>query len=322
MSIWKRVCVASVVLISLALFGHVAWPQAARTIKIVVPNPPGATTDILTRLLAEQIGRAHAVTIVIENRPGAGNVIGSEAVSRAAPDANTLLINANPFVIDPHLRKLNFDPLTSFEPICYLANSPTIVVVNATSPYRTLADLLSAARAKPGALTMAGVGPATASHIGFEMLRRVARIDMAFVPYPGNPPAVSALLGDHVTAVLTGYPVVADLVKSGKLRALATTTGTRIEALPDVPTVAETGYRDYELDFWIGVVAPAKTPKEAISQLVHWFQMALQAPETKSKLLAQALYPVGRCGADFAAHIRMQYTEYGRIIREANIKAE
>jgi tripartite-type tricarboxylate transporter receptor subunit TctC len=125
-----------------------------------------------------------------------------------------------------------------------------------------------------------------------------------------------------VTAVLTGYPVVADLVKSGKLRALATTTGTRIEALPDVPTVAETGYRDYELDFWIGVVAPAKTPKEAISQLVHWFQMALQAPETKSKLLAQALYPVGRCGADFAAHIRKQYTEYGRIIREANIKAE
>jgi tripartite-type tricarboxylate transporter receptor subunit TctC len=322
MSIWKRVCVSSVILISLALVGHVAWPQAARTIKIVVPNPPGATTDILARLLAEQIGRAHAVTIVIENRPGAGNVIGSEAVSRAAPDGNTLLINANPFVIDPHLRKLNFDPLTSFEPICYLANSPTIVVVNATSPYRTLADLLSAARAKPGALTMAGVGPATASHIGFEMLRRAARIDMAFVPYPGNPPAVSALLGDHVTAVLTGYPVVADLVKSGKLRALATTTGTRIEALPDVPTVAETGYRDYELDFWIGVVAPAKTPKEAISQLVHWFQTALQAPETKSKLLAQALYPVGRCGADFAAHIRKQYSEYGRIIREANIKAE
>jgi tripartite-type tricarboxylate transporter receptor subunit TctC len=322
MSIWKRVCVSSVILISLALFGHVAWPQAARTIKIVVPNPPGATTDILARLLAEQIGKAHAVTIVIENRPGAGNVIGSEAVSRATPDGNTLLINANPFVIDPHLRKLNFDPLTSFEPICYLANSPTIVVVNATSPHRTLADLLSAARAKPGALTMAGVGPATASHIGFEMLRRVARIDMAFVPYPGNPPAVSALLGDHVTAVLTGYPVVADLVKSGKLRALATTTGTRIEALPDVPTVAETGYRDYELDFWIGVVAPAKTPKEAISLLVHWFQMALQAPETKSKLLAQALYPVGRCGADFAAHIRKQYTEYGRIIREANIKAE
>jgi tripartite-type tricarboxylate transporter receptor subunit TctC len=322
MSLRKNLFVLAAVFISVAVSGQIARPQTARTIKIVVPNPPGASTDILARLLAEQIGISRGVTTIVENRPGAGNAIGSESVSRAPPDGNTLLINANPFVIDPHVRKLNYDPLTSFEPICYLVSSPTVIVVNATSPYRTLADLLTAARVKPGTLTMAGVGPATASHIGFEMLKRRANIDMTFVPYPGNPPAMNALLGEHVTAVFTGYAVVAELVKSGKLRALATTTRARIGPLPDVPTVAESGYKDYEVDFWIGVVAPAKTPKETISQLAGWFTMAMQTPETRAKLVAQALYPAAMCGADFGTYIRRQYEEYGRLIREANIRAE
>jgi tripartite-type tricarboxylate transporter receptor subunit TctC len=301
------------------LSGQGACAQTS-TIKIVVPNPPGAATDILARVLAEQIGRSQGSTVVVENRPGAGNVIGSEFVSRSAPDGKTLLINANPFVIDPHVRKLNYDPLTSFEPICYLASSPTIIVVNITSPYRTLADLLGAARAKPGTLTMASVGPATAGHIGFEMLKRAANVDMTFVPYPGNPPAINALLGEHVTAALTGYAVVTELVNASKLRVLATTTRTRIDALPEVPTVAEFGYKDYEVDFWIGVVAPAKTPKETVSQLARWFTAALQVPEIKAKLVAQGLYPVGKCGAEFAAFIRKQYDDYGRAIHDANIK--
>jgi tripartite-type tricarboxylate transporter receptor subunit TctC len=291
------------------------------TIKVVVPNPPGASTDILARLLAEQIGRSQGATLVVENRPGAGNVIGSEFVSRSVPDGRTLLINANPFVIDPHVRKLNYDPLTSFEPICHLASSPTIIVVNVASQYRTLADLLGAARAAPGTLTMASVGPATAGHIGFEMLKRAAKVDMTFVPYAGNPPAINALLGEHVTAALTGYAVVTELVKASKLRVLATTTRTRIEALPEVPTVAELGYEDYAVDFWIGVVAPAKTPKETVSQLARWFAAALQVPEVTAKLVAQGLYPVGACGAEFAAFIRRQYDDYGRAIHDAHIKA-
>ena len=309
------------VLIALALSGHGGRSQTTGTIKIIVPGPPGASNDTVARLLGEQVGRAERLTIVIENRPGAGNVIGTEAASRAAPDGNTLLINANPFVIDPHLRKLSYDPLTSFEPICHLVNSPLVIVVNSASPYRTLGDLLGAARAKPGELTLAAVGPGTASHIGFEVLKRAAKVDITFVPYLGNAPAISALMGQHVTSALTGYTVVAEQLKSGKLRALASATRTRSELLPDVPTVAESGYKDYEVDFWNGLVAPAKTPKATTSQLADWFTTALHVPEIKAKLLAQGLFPVGTCGADFAAHLRRQFDEYGRVIREANIRA-
>lgn len=290
--------------------------------KIVVPFPPGGSTDILARLLGQQIGRAPGQTVVIENRPGAGSIIGTEAVSRAAPDGNTLLINTPNLIINPHLRKVNYDPLTSFEPICYLVHQPTVIVVNSASPYRTLTDLLNAARAKPGGLTLAGSGPATTFHIAFEMLKRAAKVDMTFVPYPGTAPAVTALLGDHVTSALTVYASASEQLKAGRLRALATVSPTRIEALADVPTVAETGFKDYEVDLWNGLVAPAKTPKETISQLAGWFTAALQASEIKPKLAAQGLYPVEMCGADFAIYLRKQYDEYGRVIREANIKAE
>jgi tripartite-type tricarboxylate transporter receptor subunit TctC len=275
----------------------------------------------LARLLAEQIGRAEGATLVVENRPGAGNIVGSEAVARAAPDGKTLLINANPFVIDPHLRRLSYDPLTSFEPVCYLANSPSLIVVNSTSPYRTLDELLSAARTRPCTLTIAAVGPGTAAHMAFAMLKHMAEVDIVFVPYPGNPPAVNALMGEHVDAVISGYPVVAELVKSGKLRALATTTRTRIEPLPDLPTVAEYGYKDYGVDFWMGVVAPTKTPPEIISKLSGWFTAAMKARETRAKLVAQALYPVGICGADFAGFIRKQFDAYGHLIQASQTKA-
>jgi tripartite-type tricarboxylate transporter receptor subunit TctC len=301
---------------------YVAWSQTTKTIKNIVPFPAGGGTDILARLLADQIVRAQGVTMLIENRPGAGTVIGSEAASRASPDGNTLLFNTAALVIGPHLRKLNYDPLTSFEPVCHLVDTPVFVVVNAASPYRTLADLFDAARAKPGELTLASVGPAATLHIASEKLKRAANVNMIYVRFPGAAPTVSALLGGHVTAALAEYPVVVEQVKTGKMRALATGSRRRVDPLTDVPTVAETAYQDYEADVWYGVLAPAKTPKETISQLSGWFTAALQAPETKQKLVAQGLFPVGKCSADFGAHIRKQYDEYGRIIREANIKPE
>ena len=154
-----------------------------------------------------------------------------------------------------------------------------------------------------------------------EAFKHAAGVDMIFVPYPGNPQAVTALLGHNIDVALSAYPVVAGLL-SGKLRALVTTNPARIEPLPDLPTVAESGYAGYGLDFWMGVVAPARTPPETISLLSRWFSAAVQAPETKAKLREQGIYPVGTCGADFAAFIRRQSEEYGRIIREANIKLE
>jgi tripartite-type tricarboxylate transporter receptor subunit TctC len=313
---------AAIAVLTVILSGHGAWSQTTRPIKIVVLVSPGGSMDILARLLGEQIGQAQRQTVLIENRPGAGGVVAHEAVSRAAPDGNTLLMIAADSLVTPHLRKLNYDILTSFEPICDLVRVPNLIVVNSASPYRTLADLLNAAHAKRGDLTLAGVGPATVVQIAFETLKRAAKVDMTFVPYPGGAPAVNALLGEHVSSVLTFYPTVAEQLKAGKLRALATGSRTRIESLPEVPTVAESGYADYEVDEWNGVAAPAKTPKETVSKLAGWFTAALQAPETKRKLVAQGLFPVGICGADFAALLRKQYDDFGRVIREANIKAE
>jgi tripartite-type tricarboxylate transporter receptor subunit TctC len=297
-------------------------PAQTRTVKIVVPSTAGGGADTLARLLGDQISRKQGQTIVVENRPGASNTIGTEAVARAAPDGNTVLVTTPEFVINAHLRKLSYDPLTSFEPICYLVKSPQIIVVNTASPYRTLADLLNAARQKPGELTIASAGPASSPHIAIEALKHAAGVNINFIPYQGSTPAVNALLGEHVTAVMASYPNVAELVSTGKLRALATASAARIEPMPNVPTIAEIGFKDFEADIWFGLVAPAKTPGEAISQLGGWFTAALKDPEVTPKLAAQGLFPVGSCGADFAAFTKKQYDDYGRAIRDANIKAQ
>jgi tripartite-type tricarboxylate transporter receptor subunit TctC len=243
-------------------------------------------------------------------------------VARAAPDGNTLLINANSLVINPLLRKVNYDPLSSYEPICYLVSSPQLIMVNSTSPHGTLNDLIAAARSKPGELSFASVGPATTQHIGIEQFRRLANINVTYVPYTGGAPAVTALLGGHVTAVLGNYSEAVEHLNAGTLRALVSLARERIAPLPNVPSVAELGFKDYEVEVWFGVVAPAKTPKETVAQLATWFKTAMQAPDVKPKLLNLGLYPVGTCGDDFAAYVLKQYDTYGRIIRESNMKAE
>ena len=313
---------AAALTILVALPGYQAWSQSTRTIKIVVPFPPGGSADTFARLLGEQMSKANGPTVLIENRPGAGAVIAYEAVARATPDGNTVVINGNSLVINPHLKKVNYDPLTSFEPICYLLSSPQVIVVNSASPYRTLGDFIAAARARPGELSFAGTGPGATQHIGIESFKRVTNTNLIYVPYAGGAPAVNALLGGHVTAVLQNYSEVVEQLKADKLRALAVTSTKRIEPLPDVPTVIELGYKGYEVEVWFGVVAPAKTPKPATAQLAAWFTAAMQASDVKPKLLNLGLYPVGICGDDFGAYIRNQSEEYGRIIREANIKAE
>jgi tripartite-type tricarboxylate transporter receptor subunit TctC len=317
----QRTAIVAAVML-LGLFSQDAQPQPARTIKIVVPLAPGGGADILTRLLADHIRRTQAVGMVVENRVGAGSVIGTEAVSHATPDGDTLLINTPNLVIAAHLRKLNYDPLTSFEPICKLVNSPTVVAVNIASPYRSLADLLSAARAHPGEMTLASVGPATTLHIAAEKLKLATQADFTYIPFSGSGPTVNALLGDHVTAVFAEYPAVAEQLKAGKLRALATGSSTRIDELPQVPTVAESGYPGFEVDVWWGVFAPALTPKEKVAKLAELFAQAVHSPEIKAKLIALGFYPAGMCGTEFATYMRNQYDEYGRIIREAKIKAE
>ena len=176
-----------------------------------------------------------------------------------------------------------------------------MLVVTGASPYRTLADLIAAARAKPGELSLASGGPASSLHFAFEVLKRAANINMTYVPYGGTAPAINALVGGHVTAVFADYPTVVSQLKSGNLRGLVTASQTRVEPLPDVPTLAETGISKYEADIFYGIVAPAKTPAEMVSQLAGRFTAAMQAPEMKPKLDQQGLFPAVRCGADFGA---------------------
>ena len=313
---------AAVAAILFTLPSHNAWSQTTRPIRIIVPVSPGGAGNIVARLLAEQISRTQSTTITVENRPGAGGIVGSDVVSRAAPDGSTLLIHSVNLLIDPLVQKTNYQPLTSFEPICELVDAPILFAVNVVSPYRTLADLLDASRAKPRYVTVASIGPGGAFRIGFEMLKRAADVDMTFVPYPGVAPAVNALLGGHVTAAFASYSTASEHLNAGKLRALAVGSPERIEPLPEVPTVAESGYPGYEVDNWFGAWAPARTSREAASRLAGWFTAALQAPEVRQKLVAQGLFPSPICGSDFATLVRKQFDNFGRIIREANIKAE
>jgi len=313
---------AMLALVAAAAISDGAWSQAPRTVKVVVPNPPGGVSDLLARLVADEIGRRQGQAFLIETRPGAAGDIGSEAVSRAAPDGETLLINANPLVVNANLRKLNFDPLSDLAPICQLVRAPTALAVNAASPYRTLNEFLDAARLRPGSLTLASIGPGSATHIAFEALKRAAKVEMTFVPYAGTAPAVNALLGEHVTSYLGNYSDVREQAAAGRLRLLATGETTRTELLPDVPTFAEGGFPGVHTELWFGIFAPGKTPDETQSRLAAMFSTAIRSADLKSKLIFQGLYPTGICGAEFRDFVRSQYEDYRRIIREINFPTE
>lgn len=262
---WHRRIFLPVALTVVALIGALAcsaaWSQAGRTIRLILPFPPGGPADTMARLVAQQIGGAGGPSIVVESHPGAGTEIGTEYVSRAAADGTTLLIISPSFVVLPHVRTLNYDPLTDFVPICELATFPPLIVVNGDAPYHTLADFIDAAHARPGALTYGTIGPATSSQVAFEMLKHAAKLDVTFVPFTGYTPAMQALLAHQVTAAQADLTTLQGQLQTGKLRALATTTATRVPVLPNVPTVSESGYKDVVAEFYGGVVAPAKTPK-------------------------------------------------------------
>ena len=316
-----RLCVACFSIIVLALSRHDAWSQTARTIKIVVPVPPGASTDFVARLMAEQIGRAQGVTMVVENRPGASGMIGTEAVSRAAPDGTTLLMTANTYLIDAQMRKASYHPVTSFEPICFPGESPAVLVVNSASPYHTLADLLDAARAKPGELTMASVGPGTSFHIGFATFTRMAHVNMTYVPYAGSAPAVNAVLGEHVTSVFTGYAVVAEHLKAGKLRALAAARSSGSRRCRTCRPSTSPAFRDWR---WTTGSASSRrrrrrrtrSPSSPAGSRRRW-----GSPRSRRGWPIRAsIRSAVRRG--FRGAVRKRYDEYGEAIRDANIKGE
>jgi tripartite-type tricarboxylate transporter receptor subunit TctC len=305
---------------SLGPYGFV-FAQSRAPTKVVVTFPPRTGADILTRAVVEQIGRTKRTAMMVENSsPSAG----TDAVAHAPPDGDTLLVINNNFEVDRHFRKADLDPLTDFEPICKLATVQALVVVSTASPYRNLSDLVGTSHDNATAVTMAAA-PGSVAHLGLEALKRAMRANMTLVSIPGAvsaagaTPQLQAVLDGQAGVSIQTYQNSLPHLNSGKLRAVAVTTRKRLEALPTVPTVAESGY-DYELAFWDGVFAPAKTPKEKRAQLAAWFTEALDDPEVRSKIGDQAFIPDAVCGADFATTIRNEQDRFGSLIREANIR--
>jgi tripartite-type tricarboxylate transporter receptor subunit TctC len=291
----------------------------SKTARIVVPYPPGSGPDILSRMMAEQIGRQGGPNFIIDNRPGGGTNIGTEAAMRAEPDGNTVLLVANSFVVNPALKRGNFT-LADFEPVCYLAATPMVLVVQGSSPYKKLDDLIAAAKANPGKIVLSSGGPASSLHVSIEVFRRAHNLDTVYVPYAGTAPSINALMGGHVTATWADYPTVVGHLRSGTLRGLVTTSGKRVSELPDVPTLTETGVK-YEADIFYGIVAPAKTPADKLKQLSDAFSTALKASDMQPRLAKQGLFPVGTCGPAFGKYLQGMVDDYTKIIKESGIAA-
>ena len=300
-----------------------AQTNAGKPLKIVVPFPPGGSADIIARLVGQEAAQINKQNLVVENRPGGGTVIATELVARAAPDGNTVLIMANSFTINATLRsKLPYDPKASFAPVCQLVVSPQLLVVHSHAPWHSVAEFFAAARAHPGAYSIATVGPATTQHIAAEQLKLQAKIDLTYVAYPGGAPAVTALLGEHVTSVLTNYSELVEQLRAGTLRPLAVASLQRMQAYPDLPTLDESGVPGYQATAWFGVMAPARTPLNVIADLETAFRGAMDASAVTTRLNEIGLYPAVVCGPEFKQHIDQQIDEYARVIEAAGIKGE
>jgi tripartite-type tricarboxylate transporter receptor subunit TctC len=313
----RSITIAALAAVAIAWSGQAAVAQG-KSVKIIVPYTPGSGPDIMSRLMADQISKAHDINMVVENRPGAGTVIGTEAAARATPDGSTVAMIANTFVINPAVNRGNYTVAGSFEPVCLLAATPMVLVVQGSSPYKTLKDLVDGAKA--GKVVFASGGPASSLHVAIEVLKLAQKLDSSYVPYGGTGPAINALLGGHVTAVWADYPTVVGHIKSGTLRPLVTSSSAKVDALPTVPTLNSTGLAKHEVDIFYGIVAPAKTPPEALKQLSGWFEEAMKKPEVQPMLAKQGLFPSVRCGAAFGAFMKNLTEEYSRIIKEAGIK--
>jgi tripartite-type tricarboxylate transporter receptor subunit TctC len=319
---WLRsalICASSVFCMAAAM----AQGFPSKPVHIVVPFPPGGTADVLARLIGQKMSDALGQQVLVENRPGAGTVIGTEFVARAPADGHTLLLMANSFTINPGVHaKLPYDPFKDFAPITMLVSSPQVLVVNPALQVKSLAEFIALVRSRPGQFSLATVGPATTQHIASEMLKGMMKLDMIYAPYPGGAPAVTALVGGHVNAVLANYSEVAQQVSSGKIRAIAVTSRERMDTLKDVPTVSESGFGDFEAAAWFGLVATGGSPPAAIARLNAEANKALKAPDVREKLVAQGMFPVGTTAEQFAAHIRSEMARYAKVIKEAGIKVD
>ena len=304
--------------------GAFAQDYPGKPIRIIVPFPPAGGTDTLSRALAQSITNQTKWTLVVENRPGAGGNIGLDAAAKSPPDGYTLAMGqtAN-LAVNPALYSaMPFDPLKDFAPIALVSSQPLIVVVSAASPYRTLRDLVEAAKKAPGKVNMASAGNGTIGHIGGELFQRRAGIKMTHVPYKGASPAVADLIGGSVDCLFGNTQSVGGLIAGGRLRPLAVTAPKRLASFPNVPTVAESGYAGFEAATWSGLVAPVGTPPAIINKLNAATNNALRGKELLDKLAEDGSTPLGGTPAQFAAFIKAEHAKWGAAVRDAGIKLD
>ena len=298
-----------------------AFPS--RPVHVLVPFTPGGAVDIVARTLGDELSSRWGRAVVVENRPGAGGVVASEAEAKAAPDGYTLILVAAGHALNPHLyAKLPYDSFNDFTPISLIGTSPNMLLVRADSPFKTLADLIAAARERPGQITYGHAGNGTSSHLAGELLKYMAKIDITPIPYKGGAPALADLIGGHIPATFNNIPESIAQIMAGTVRPLGVTTALRSPVLPDVPTIAESGLPGFDTGVWWGVLGPAGLPAAVKAKLARDCMDAVQAATVKARLLQLGATPIGSRPEEFAALIRSDYEKWGPIIKAAGIRGE
>jgi tripartite-type tricarboxylate transporter receptor subunit TctC len=319
---WRRGALAVVTACMAAV--AFAQPYPNHAIRLVVPFPAGGTTDILARAAAQKLTEALGQSVVVDNRPGAGGNIGAELVAKAAPDGYTLLMGTvGTHAINPSLyAKMPYDHVKDFVPIILVAGVPNVLVVNPSLPINSVADLIKLAKAKPGTINFASSGSGTSIHLSGELFKTMAGVDMTHVPYKGSAPALTDVMGGQVQIMFDNLPSSLALIKSGKLRAVAVTSLQRAPALPDVPTIAESGLPGFEASSWFGILAPAGTPAPIVAKINAEVNKWLQSPEAKEQLLAQGAAAAGGSPEQFVAHIRAETDKWAKVVKASGAKVD
>lgn len=295
----------------------------SKPLRIVVPYTPGGFNDTMARLVGKKLQDAWGQPVIVDNRPGGGTIIGTEHVVKSAPDGYTLLVVGFPLPVNQYLyKKLPYDTAKDLSPVILGGQSPSVMVVNAASKYKSAADVVAAAKAKPGALNYASSGNGTSNHLIMAYFTNVAGIQMTQVPYKGSAPMVTALLGNEVDVNFDNVPHVLPHVKAGKMRALAITSAQRSPLAPDIPTVAELGWPGFEVQVFYGFAAPAKTPPEVVGKLNAEINKILAMPDVKKAFLEAGVEPLGGSVQQFETFFRQQSAKWEKVIREANITPE
>lgn len=319
---WIRVLAALLVgCMPLSLAAQGAYPD--QTIRMIVPYPPGGGVDVLGRIVAQKLSESLGQRVVVENRPGASGMIGSEQVAKAAPTGYTLLANAAIHVINPSLYpKMSFDAMRDFAPVSLIAQVPLMLVVHPSLPVKSVRDLIALAKARPNELNFSSSGNATTPHLAGESFKIATGVRMQHVPYKGAAPSFIDLIGGHVQLTFDSMSVAMPYVKSGRVRALAVTTAKRSPTVPDLPTIAESGVPGFDISTWYGVWAPAGTPKDIANKIAAEIANALNQPAVRERLADLGAEPVGNTPEEFAAYCQSELVKWSIIVRESGAKAD